>query len=109
MGTNGYDLLAVSPDGRQFIYAGQEGLYLHSMDEYNAKLITGTEANPLFPFFSPDSQWAGSWTQADHKLKKIAINESEDSYPLWIPDDKWIAFNSTFVWIPRSSSGMTAY
>ena len=66
--------LAVSPDGNQFVYSTSKGLYLRSVDELNAELITGTGENPQSPFFSPDGQWIGYWSQADRRLKKIAIH-----------------------------------
>ncbi len=66
--------LAISPDGRQFVYATPGGLYLRAMGEYRAKLIAGTETAPTCPFFSPDGQWIGYWSQADNKLKKIALS-----------------------------------
>jgi Tol biopolymer transport system component len=65
--------LAVSPDGNQFVYSTSKGLFLRSADELNAVLIPGTAENPQSPFFSPDGQWIGYWSQADNKLKKISI------------------------------------
>jgi eukaryotic-like serine/threonine-protein kinase len=65
--------IAVSPDGRQFIYSTSKGLYVRSIDELDARLIAGTEDNPQGPFFSPDGKWVGYWSYADKKLKKIAI------------------------------------
>jgi hypothetical protein len=65
--------LAVSPDGTQFVYSTSEGLYIRSEDELEARLIPGTDDNPQSPFFSPDGQWIGYWSQADNQLKKIAI------------------------------------
>jgi serine/threonine-protein kinase len=67
-------ILAVSPDGKQFVYSTNNGLYVRSLDEFDAKLIVGTETDPSTPFFSPDGKWIGYWSQADHKLKKIAIS-----------------------------------
>jgi serine/threonine-protein kinase len=64
--------LAVSRDGRQFVYSTPEGLYLRSVDELNAKLIAGTEGNPLMPLFSPDGKWIGY--SAGSQLKKISVN-----------------------------------
>ena len=64
-------LLAVSPDGRQYVYVTAEGLYLRSLGEFNAKLIVGTGTSPSEPFFSPDGKWIGY--VANSKLKKIAI------------------------------------
>ena len=51
--------LAVSPDGKQFVYSTTKGLYLRSVDELAAKLIAGTEGNTQQPFFSPDGKWIG--------------------------------------------------
>jgi serine/threonine protein kinase len=66
--------LAVSPDGNQFIYStNRGGLYLRSVNELNAVLIPGTTDDPQSPFFSPDGQWVGYWSQKDNKLKKISI------------------------------------
>ena len=69
-----WPVLAVSPDGRQFVYSTTKGLYLRSMDELDARLIAGTDENPHNPFFSPDGQWIGYLSQTDKKLKKIAIS-----------------------------------
>ncbi|MFC1840729.1 adenylate/guanylate cyclase domain-containing protein [Thermodesulfobacteriota bacterium] len=66
--------LAVSPDGKQCVYSTVGGLYLRSVDELNAKLISGTENNPLMPFFSSDGKWLGYWTPHDNQLKKISVN-----------------------------------
>ncbi len=66
-------LLAVSPDGRQFVYSTRQGLYLRSMEELAAKLILGTEEDPQQPFFSPDGQWIGYLSASDGKLKKISL------------------------------------
>ena len=66
--------LAVSPDGRQFVYSTAKGLYLRSMDELDAKLIAGTERSHNQPFFSPDGKWIGYCSGTDQKLKKIAIS-----------------------------------
>jgi serine/threonine protein kinase/Tol biopolymer transport system component len=67
-------LLAVSPDGRQFVYCTPRGIYLRSMDELDAKLIRGTEENPRQPFFSSDGQWIGYWSSTENQLKKISIS-----------------------------------
>ena len=64
--------LAVSPDGKQFVYSTPKGLYLRSMDDLTAKLISGTEGNTSQPFFSPDGKWIGY--VSNNKLKKIAVN-----------------------------------
>jgi serine/threonine-protein kinase len=66
--------IAVSPDGRKFVYSTSKGLYLRSIDELTAKPIAGTEGYALQAFFSPDGKWIGYFSPADGKLKKIAIN-----------------------------------
>ena len=68
-----YAALAVSADGRQFVYSTPKGLYLRSVSELTAKLIPGTEGGTEQPFFSPDGKWIGYFSIPDSKLKKIAI------------------------------------
>ena len=70
----GYQALAVSPDGKQFVYSTFKGLYMRSVDELTAKLIAGTEGNTTNPFFSPDGKWIGYFSSRDSKLKKIVVN-----------------------------------
>jgi serine/threonine protein kinase len=69
-----YTCLSVSPDGRQFVYGTNRGLYLRSMDELNAKCILSSEDIPQIPFFSPNGHWIGYFSVKDNKLKKIAIS-----------------------------------
>ncbi len=66
-------VLAVSPDGKQFVYSTPNGLFLRSMGELTAKFISGTEGYATGPFFSPDGKWIGYFSPADRKLKKIAL------------------------------------
>jgi serine/threonine-protein kinase len=74
LGNVAYPDLAISPDGNQFVYATAKGLYLRSIEEFDAKLIIGTETSPANPFFSPDGEWIGYFSASDSKLKKISIN-----------------------------------
>jgi serine/threonine protein kinase/WD40 repeat protein len=67
-------IFAISPDGSQLVYATNEGLYLHSMDEMESKLLPGTGGVMQRPFFSPDGKWIGFFSSADNRLKKIAID-----------------------------------
>jgi serine/threonine protein kinase/Tol biopolymer transport system component len=64
--------LAVSTDGRQFVYTTSSGLFLRSMDQLDARLIPGTEGAEQ-PVFSPDGKWVAYFSPAEGKLKKIAI------------------------------------
>ncbi|HMJ85517.1 MAG TPA: protein kinase, partial [Vicinamibacterales bacterium] len=65
-------VIAISPDGRFFLYHAREGLYLRSMDSLEARLIPGTSENLTSPFVSPDGQWIGYFA-ATGQLKKIAV------------------------------------
>ena len=52
----GRPVLAVSPDGRSFVYNGRNGLYLRTLDDLAAQRIPGTETSHTNPSFSPDAQ-----------------------------------------------------
>ena len=52
----GRPVLALSPDGRRFVYNTGKGLYLRTMGELQARLIPGTEEDLNSPFFSPSAQ-----------------------------------------------------
>ncbi len=69
-----WPVLAVSPDGRQFVYSTPAGLYLRSVNELAAKLVAGTEGSVQQPFFSPDGKWIGYFSVGDRQLKKISVN-----------------------------------
>jgi serine/threonine protein kinase len=66
--------IAVSPDGGQFVYCTNAGLYLRSLDDLDAKLLAGTGGTRQRPFFSPDGKWIGFFSSTDKKLKKISIS-----------------------------------
>ena len=68
----GRPVIAVSPDGRRFVYATTSGLYLRGLDELEAHLIPGSEAASSYPFFSPDGQEVGYWQGG--QLKRLAIS-----------------------------------
>jgi serine/threonine protein kinase/Tol biopolymer transport system component len=92
--------IAISPDGSQFVYKTEKGLYLRSMTDLNARLISGTGEHPQKPFFSPDGQWIGYVSGVDNKLKKIPINGGE---PVTLANDNSTGFFSwgadhTIVW-----------
>ena len=69
----GRTTIAISPDGRHFVYNVTGGLLLRSMDGLDARLIAGTEDALTNPFFSPDGQWVGFFSPTDSLLKKIPI------------------------------------
>jgi hypothetical protein len=90
--------LAVSPNGKQFVYSTSKGLYMRSLDELTAKLIVGTEGSTMSPFFSPDGKWIGYYSRG--KLKKIAVNGGAPSslcdapsvLGAWWSEDNTIAY-----------------
>jgi serine/threonine protein kinase len=69
-----YPALAISPDGKQFVYSTAKGLYLRSVDELAEKLVAGTQGSTSQPFFSPDGKWIGYFSVSEMKLKKIEVN-----------------------------------
>jgi eukaryotic-like serine/threonine-protein kinase len=69
----GRPVLALSSDGRRFVYNTAKGLYLRTMGELEARLISGTEEVLNTPFFSPDGQSVGYYAAAGNQLKRIAI------------------------------------
>ena len=67
----GRPIVTLSPDGRRIVYVANQQLYLRNLDELNARPIQGTDENPTTPFFSPDNEWIGFYS--DGQLKRIAI------------------------------------
>ena len=65
--------LAVSPDSSLVAYSTPEGLYVRFLRDWTAKLLERTDG-ALYPFFSPDSQWIGYFSESDGMLKKIDVN-----------------------------------
>ena len=69
----GRPLMALSPDGRSIVYNTGEGLYLRTMGELEARLIT-EDPSLRGPFFSPDGQSVGYYDSNDNQLKRIAVS-----------------------------------
>jgi Tol biopolymer transport system component/predicted Ser/Thr protein kinase len=67
-----WTVMALSPEGRRFVYNTTDGLYVRSMDELEARLIPGTEENLQNLFFSPDGQSVAYL--ANKQLKRIALS-----------------------------------
>ena len=89
----GRHALALSPDATQLVFVANDQLYLREMDALEATPLKGT-ADAGNPFFSPDGQWVGFWSEG--QLKKVSIGGGapvtlcETSNPLgasWGPDD----------------------
>ena len=77
-----WPILAISRDGSQVAYNTTAGLYLRSLDERDATLVTGTEEPLTTPFLSPDGQWLGYWSSRDRQLKKIRTSGGTPVTPL---------------------------
>jgi Tol biopolymer transport system component len=64
--------VALSPDGKTVVVTGANAsgpiLYRRSVDQLGAVAIPGTEGGQ-YPFFSPDGEWLGFFTQG--ALKKV--------------------------------------
>ncbi len=67
-------VIALAPDGRNFVYATTRGrgLHLRTMDGLEARPIPGTEEDLTTPFFSPDGLSVGYFQNG--QLKRIAIS-----------------------------------
>ncbi|MHC4085999.1 MAG: protein kinase domain-containing protein [Planctomycetota bacterium] len=67
--------LAISPDSTCLVYVGEldnedTELYMRSLDDLQIKPIRGTR-NAHNPFFSPNGQWVGFFTEK--QLKKVSL------------------------------------
>ncbi|MDH3649093.1 MAG: hypothetical protein OEQ53_05380, partial [Saprospiraceae bacterium] len=96
----GQTALAISPKGNLLVYVGQEDrttrLFLRSIDKYKVDVLVGTDG-AFFPFFSPDGEWIGFFS--DNYLKKVSIKGGEPialcqasnpSGAVWASDDRII-------------------
>jgi eukaryotic-like serine/threonine-protein kinase len=70
--TIGRSVLAVSPDGSQFVYSTANGLNLRALDSLDARLLPGTTGG-LSPFFSPDGKAIG-FAGSSGRLERVGIN-----------------------------------
>ena len=77
LGTTNDPNLALSPDGSRLVYVSgaqgsQTSLMLRALDRLDAVPVPGTE-RAHSPFFSPDGQWIGYFSDTDRTLKKVSI------------------------------------
>ena len=115
--TVGVPQLALSPDGRDIVFAAaapgaRPTLWLRSLDAVTAHSLAGTEGAES-PFWSPDNRWIGYF--ADAKLKKIpasggpsqviAANAPDNRQASWGPDDTIIFSRGDTGILRVSSSG----
>jgi eukaryotic-like serine/threonine-protein kinase len=71
--TGGEPFLAISPDGRQFAFTTNKGLFVRSLDKWDAQCIVEPNGNPSNPFFSHDGKWVGYSSALENKLKKVSV------------------------------------
>lgn len=96
--------VAISLDGRYIAYvasrSGSSQLYLRALAEMKSRAIDGTDGARA-PFFSPDSQWLGFYSE--QRLMKVSISGGAPTTlselnaggihgATWSPDG-WIVFN----------------
>ena len=72
----GRHAVAVSPDGLQIVHTTTAGLALRSLDQVTPVLVAGTDGGAREPFFSPDGQSIGFYTQSSNQLQKVFTSGS---------------------------------
>jgi len=63
-------MLALSPDGSKLVFSAGGGLSLRRMDREETERLPG--ASGRNPFFSPDGEWVGLFSQ--RQLKKVSLS-----------------------------------
>ena len=68
-------LVDVSPDGSKIAYAADQRIYVRNLNEMVARPIQGIDPDeaPGYPFFSPDGESIGYFSDRDDQLRKITI------------------------------------
>jgi serine/threonine-protein kinase len=69
---NGRQSIAISPDGTRLVYGANNQLYLRDLADPEGRPISGTEQSNS-PFFSPDGQWIGFYSEPESAMKKAPI------------------------------------
>jgi serine/threonine protein kinase len=75
-----FSMLTVSPGGRHFVYISGKGLYLHSINTKETRLLVDADEGPMTPFFSYDGQWVGYMSMTESSLKRISINRGTPEF-----------------------------
>jgi Tol biopolymer transport system component len=109
----GRSMMAISPDGRYFVYNTLGGLYLRPLGDLEARLIAGTEEGLSSPFFSPDGQSIAYYVFEPGQIKRVAISggapvtigtaDTNLFGATWEPDDSILfATNAGIYRVPAS-------
>ena len=114
MSGTGRHAVVLSSYGTHLVHTANGQLYLRAMDALEATPMRGTEGAAREPFFSPNGQWVGFWSEG--QLKKVSISGGapvtlcEAANPWgasWGPDDT-IVFGQGLLGIWKvSASGDT--
>ena len=65
---------AVSPDGLSVAFVTTDGILVRRLDKLEAREMPGTKG-AMQPFWSPDSQWIGYFSE--NKIRKVAVAGGE--------------------------------
>ena len=90
-------LLTIAPDGRRFAYSTDEGLFLRTMGELDARLIPGTgpQSSPTVnPVFSPDIGIVSLEGGADSGVTPLLGTMFNERNAEVSPDGRWMAYES---------------
>ena len=70
----GRNVIALSPDGMQMVYAANNRLYLRPLAELEPREIAGSNLRgvALSPVFSPDGESLAFWSQSDSTIKRLS-------------------------------------
>ena len=69
-------VVAISPDGTQLAYLGNNRLFLRSLSEFDAHPIPGTEEDGTVssPTFSPDGRSLAFHSQTSNAIRRVAVS-----------------------------------
>jgi serine/threonine-protein kinase len=68
---SGRHLLAISPDSRLVAYTAGLGLWIHPLDQLEARRVPGAEVEARSPFFSADGQSIGYFAAGE--LRRVSV------------------------------------
>jgi eukaryotic-like serine/threonine-protein kinase len=69
-------VVAVSPDGTQLVYLGNNRIFVRSLSEFDAHAIPGTEGDGIVtsPAFSPDGRSIAFHSQNSNAIRRVAVS-----------------------------------
>jgi Tol biopolymer transport system component len=116
--SNGFPLIAVSPDGRSIVYGSNDRLHVRPIDALAARALEGIDGSPAAPFFSPDGQSIGYVTgdQARTRMRleripsagglPVRITEVSDFFgAMWNADNTILFAQTDGIWKVSADGG----